>query len=131
MLDTDVCIELLRGRALALASRIRTSSLHDFGVSCITLAELQHGVARSHHDPGAATRVARFCAPLAVLVFRGQDAEMYGSLRARLERAGTPIGPLDTLIAAHALARDLTLITNNRREFDRVPNLRVENGLAS
>ena len=114
-----------------MVSRIRSAPIHEFAISCITLAELQHGVAKAQHDPGAATRMARFCAPLAVLTFTSQDAEVYGTLRDGLERSGTPIGPLDTLIAVHAVARDLTLITNNGREFCRVPNLRVENWLGS
>jgi len=73
--------------------------------------------------------LAHFCAPLEVCPFEHDAASAYGAVRAHLERAGTPIGPLDTLIAAHALALDVTLVTNNEREFARVPGLSVENWL--
>jgi tRNA(fMet)-specific endonuclease VapC len=73
--------------------------------------------------------LAEFCAPLAILPFGELAAETYGRVRAELERAGTPIGPLDTLIASHALSHQLTLITNNDREFRQVAGLSVENWL--
>lgn len=74
--------------------------------------------------------MAQFCAPLAILPFDNIAAETYGRVRAGLERMGTPIGPLDALIASHALSLRLTLVTNNEGEFRRVADLRVENWLA-
>ena len=74
--------------------------------------------------------IVAFCAPLAIEPFDALAAEVYGTIRATLEAAGTPIGPLDTLIAAHALSIDATVVTANVREFKRVPGLRVENWLA-
>jgi tRNA(fMet)-specific endonuclease VapC len=130
MLDTDVCVELLRGRAGRVFDRLRRCALDEVGISSITLAELQYGVARSARPARHALLVAQFCAPLAILPFDHEAAETYGSVRAALERAGSPIGPLDTLIAAHALAQHVILITNNQREFRRVDGLQIENWLA-
>ena len=127
MLDTDTCIELIRGQTPRHFQRLRTHPPDAVGMSAITLAELQCGVAKSSRPAHHATLLAEFCAPLAILPFEGSAAETYGSVRANLERAGTPIGPLDTLIAAHALSLQITLVTNNQREFRRVPGLRVEN----
>lgn len=95
-------------------------------MSAITASELYWGV----HKSGSARNLAaleKFLRPLTVLDYGLAAAQRYGELRAHLDRQGTPIGPLDQQIAAHALALDVTLVTNNLREFERVPGLRVEN----
>lgn len=126
LLDTDACIAIIRGRAPAAVSRLRRRAPGTVGLSSITLAELRFGVEKSR-DPGRnAVALAQFSAPLRVLPFDDAAAEAYGVLRLRLESAGTPIGPLDTLIAAHALSLGLGVVTGNRREFARVPGLRIE-----
>ncbi len=130
MLDTNVCVEMLRDRAPGMLKRLRRFAIDDVGISSITLAELQYGVSKSARPALNAVLLAKFCAPLALPPFDSLAAGVYGSVRAELERAGTPIGPLDTLIAAHALALDVTLVTTNEREFSRVPGLRVENWMA-
>jgi tRNA(fMet)-specific endonuclease VapC len=130
LLDTNVCVELLRGRAPHLFENMRRFDVDDIAISSITLAELQYGIAKSKRSARHIVLLAEFCAPLAILPFDSIAAETYGRVRADLERAGTPVGPLDTLIAAHALSRGLTVVTNNEREFKRVPDLRVENWLA-
>lgn len=127
MLDTDICIELIRGRASAVLARFRHRKIGTIGISAITLSELRYGVAKSSDPARNTVALAHFCAPLEICPFDHEAASTYGDIRARLERAGTPIGPLDTLIAAHAFALDATVITNNEREFRRVPGLRVEN----
>ena len=127
MLDTSICIELLRGTAGPVASRMQRHEIDEIAISSITLAELQYGVARSARPAHHKTLLIEFCAPLAILPFDDRAALTYGRVRADLQRAGTPIRPLDTLIAAHALTLDLTLVTNNEREFQRVEDLRVEN----
>ena len=129
MLDTDVCVELLRGRAPAVFEHLRQFKTDDVAISSITLAELQYGVARSTRPARHELLLAEFCAPLAILPFDDLAAGTYGRVRAALARAGTPIGPLDTLIASHALSLGLTLITRNHREFSRVPGLHVESWL--
>jgi tRNA(fMet)-specific endonuclease VapC len=129
MLDTNICVELLRGRAHKVFERLRRLRADEAAISCITLAELQYGVQRSS-DPGRHTGLlAAFLAPLAILPFDQLAAESYGRVRADLAARGRPIGPLDTLIAAHALSVGATLITNNEREFRRVDGLNVENWL--
>src|SRR5688572_8799165 len=112
-------------------ARIRRYQIDEVAVSSITLAELQYGVAKSARPAQHELLLAQFCAPLAILPFDDIAAETYGRVRAALERAGTPIGPLDTLIASHAMALELTLVTNNQREFERVEGLRVENWMHS
>ncbi len=127
MLDTNICIELLRGGADQIASRMQKHQIDEIAISSITLAELQFGVAKSSRPAHHETLLIGFCAPLAILPFDDRAAATYGRVRDDLGRAGTPIGPLDTLIAAHALSLDLILVTNNEREFQGVGGLRVEN----
>ena len=127
MLDTNVCIDLLRGKHRAMVRRLRRYEPDEVGISAITMAELQHGVFKSRDPVRNRAAVADFCAAVEILPFDGLAAEAYGRLRTVLQAAGTPIGPLDTLIAAHALSLGCTLVTNNEREFNLVPALIVEN----
>ena len=127
LLDTDICIEMIRGKSPALLAHLRRREVGSVAISSITLAELQYGVAKSRDPEQNLIALVHFVAPLEVLPFDERVAAGYGKLRADLERSGQPIGPLDTLIAAHALAAKLTLVTNNQREFSRVPGLHVEN----
>jgi tRNA(fMet)-specific endonuclease VapC len=127
MLDTNVCVDLIRGEAPRLFRRLRRMKVDEVGMSSITLAELQYGVAKSSDPARHEDLLTQFCAPLAIMPFDSSAAETYGKVRTDLELAGTPIGPLDTLIAAHALALDVTLVTSNQREFARVKGLRMEN----
>lgn len=127
LLDTSICIELIRGRAPAAVGRLRRRKIGTVGISAITLAELRCGVAKSRDPERNTVALAHFCAPLEICAFDHEAAATYGDIRADLERAGTPIGPLDTLIAAHAVALKATVVTNNEREFRRVHGLRVEN----
>jgi tRNA(fMet)-specific endonuclease VapC len=126
LLDTNICIYALKQNQ-AVLTRLLAERPIDIGLSVITEAELRTGVAKS----AAATKNARllenFLRPLTVVEFTSDDALAYAAVRAKLERAGTPIGPLDTLIAAQALARKLTLVSNNQRELKRIPGLRLEN----
>ena len=126
LLDTDTCIYALKGDGNVL-DRLMRRSRSDVAVSVITEAELRTGAAKSSAPVKTAHLLANFLRPLSVVDFTSPDAVAYAHLRAKLEREGTPIGPLDTLIAAQALARKLVLVTNNEREFRRVPGLRLEN----
>jgi tRNA(fMet)-specific endonuclease VapC len=125
LLDTDTCIYALKGREEVLR-RLLAHSPAEVALSVITEAELRTGAAKSTAAHKTLKRVEAFLAPLTVLDFTSPDAVAYATVRGRLERAGTPIGPLDTLIAAHALALDAVVVTNNTREFHKVPRLRVE-----
>ena len=126
LLDTDTCIYAIKQDASVLR-RLLSESRADIAVSVITEGELRTGAAKSPNADKTRRRVENFLRPLSILEFTSEDAASYAQIRARLERAGTPIGPLDTLIAAQAVLRKLTLVTNNQREFSRIPGLRVEN----
>jgi tRNA(fMet)-specific endonuclease VapC len=126
LLDTDICIYAIKQNAVVLR-RLLSHSRADIAVSVITEGELRTGAAKSSSAEKTLQRVQNFLRPIFVVEFTSEDAAMYAQIRARLEHVGTPIGPLDTLIAAHALRHKLTLVTNNEREFGRVPGLRREN----
>lgn len=129
LLDTDTCIHALKQHGRVL-ERLLAHSRSDVAISVITEAELRTGVAKSTSPTKTRQLVENFLRPLSIVEFVGHDAEVYAAVRVRLERAGTPIGPLDTLIAAQAVARKLILVSNNLREFGRVAGLRLENWAA-
>lgn len=126
MLDTNICIYIINARPPAVLARFRRERLGSISISSVTAAELAFGVAKSG---SARNREAleMFLAPLEVLPFDASAIWHYGDLRAALERRGEPIGALDTMIAAHAMASNTILVTNNTREFARVAGLRLEN----
>lgn len=126
MLDTNICIYVINARPPSVLERFRRERLGSIGISSVTAAELAFGVAKSG---SARNREAleMFLAPLEVLPFDASAIWHYGDLRAALERRGEPIGALDTMIAAHAMASNTILVTNNTREFARVAGLRLEN----
>lgn len=126
MLDTDTCVFLIRARSPALLARLRQEDPAEVLVSSITAAELAYGAARSSRPEQNRDALAQLLAVLTVAPFDDLAASAYGEVRARLERAGTPIGSMDTLIAAHALNRGCTLVIHNTREFERVAGLRFE-----
>ena len=111
----------------AVVEKFRINLDKGLSISAITLAELEHGVAASQHPEKNAMALIQFLAIIDVLPFDDEAAEVYGTVCADLQKKGTPIGPLDTLIAAHAKSEDLILVTNNLREFERVQGLRLEN----
>ena len=126
LLDTDTCIDALK-RNERVIERLLATAREDVVVSVITEAELRTGAAKSSTPSKTLQLVQNFLAPITLIEFTSDDAIAYAAVRAKLERAGTPIGPLDTLIAAQAVARKLGLVSNNEREFRRVPGLLVEN----
>ena len=126
MLDTDICIYTINERPPAVLRAFREFQPAGLGVSSVTAAELFFGVARTGSQRNL-DGLRRFLATLEIAAFDAAAAEVCGSMRAWLASQGTPIGPYDTLIAAHAQALRVTLVSNNTREFDRVPGLRVEN----
>lgn len=125
LLDTNICIYIINRRPPEVFRHFDGVAAGQIGISSITHAELDFGVVKSG---SRRNRVAldKFLLPLEIMPFDADAARQYGKLRTQLELAGTPIGALDTLIAAHALALGITLITNNTREFERVPKLRLE-----
>jgi tRNA(fMet)-specific endonuclease VapC len=131
-LDTNVVIGCMSGRPPALAERLERVLLSDdFALSAIVLFELRYGIAKSARARENRERLASFLElPIAILPFEPDDAEEAGDIRAALDRAGTPIGPYDVLIAAQARRRRAVLVTANRREFVRVPRLKIEDWAA-
>ncbi|MEJ5309669.1 MAG: type II toxin-antitoxin system VapC family toxin [Anaerolineae bacterium] len=125
MLDTNICIYLIKQQPPQVLRHFQAARVGDIGVSSITVAELQYGVHKSQHPAQNSAALAQFLLPLSIADFNAAAALAYGNLRATLERSGMPIGALDMLIAAHALSLNVTLITNNLREFSRVPGLNV------
>lgn len=126
LLDTSVCVDLIRGHRPRMVKRMAQRPTADFGLSCITVAELQYGVCKSLQAPQEREALEEFLISLTVLDFDYEATFAYGRIRAHLESAGTPIGALDMLIAAHAVSRDLVLLTRNLKEFKRVPGLKAE-----
>lgn len=126
LLDTDTCIYALKQDPNVI-DQLLSKSREEIQVSVITEAELRTGAEKSASPVRTLRLVENFLRPLAIAEFTSADAVVYAHIRARLERAGTPIGPLDTLIASQAVARKLTLVSNNEREFRRVPGLHMEN----
>ena len=126
LLDTDTCIYALKQHA-AVLNNLLANSREDIALSVITEAELRTGAAKSGSPAKTLRLVENFLRPLSILEFTSHDAVAYAQVRAKLERAGTPIGPLDTLIAAQAVARKLVLVSNNEREFRRIAALHLQN----
>jgi len=126
MLDTNICIYVINARPPAVLERFRREQLGNIGVSSVTAAELAFGVAKSGSSRNREA-LEMFLAPLEVLPFDDSVIWQYADLRAALERRGEPIGALDTMIAAHAMASNAILVTNNTREFARVSGLNLEN----
>ncbi len=133
MFDTDTCIYLLNQKPghESILKRLDGREHGEIVLSAITLAESRYGIAASHRRSLNLAKLELFLASFEVVPFDDRAALAYGPLRAHLQVRGTPIGPLDALIAAHALSLGTTVVTNNVREFSRVPNLVVENWLAS
>ena len=127
MLDTNICIYAMKKRPEKVLQRLRNELDNGVCISSITLAELEYGMKHSSNPAKNEQALLRFLLPFSVLPFGSAAASEYGEIRAYLQSQGTPIGPLDMLIAGHARAEKLILVTNNVREFERVPNLEIEN----
>lgn len=128
LLDTNICIYLINERPKKVLAHFKRHALGDIGISSITASELAFGVAKCG---SLKNRIAleAFLLPLQIVEYDADAAMVYGDIRAALEKQGKTIGPLDMLIAAHALSRQLVLVTNNEKEFRRVDQLKVENWL--
>jgi tRNA(fMet)-specific endonuclease VapC len=126
LLDTNVCIQYLNERSKSLTERLDSTPTSDIAVSAVVKAELYYGATKSNYGVKTLTRQERFLEEFTSLPFDDAAARVYGEIRTRLERAGTPIGAMDLLIAAIALANSLILVTHNTREFGRIAGLQVE-----
>lgn len=125
MLDTNICIYIIKQQPESVLKRFLDYQVGDISISAITLSELSYGVAKSKHRVKNSKALDEFMIPLEILPFDEEAAQAYGDIRTSLEKAGTPLGAMDMLIAAHAVSRGLELVTNNTREFSRVTNLTI------
>ena len=131
MLDTNTCIAIIRRNSPQVLKRFNTYKVGEIGISWITLAELEFGVAKSQHQEKNQAALDEFVLPLEIANFNRETASVYGRVRAMLENKETPIGSLDMMIGAHALALGVALATNNKREFSRMKGLTVVDWLDS
>ena len=131
MLDTNTCIALIKRKPPQVLKRLSIWKVGEIGISWVTLAELEFGVAKSQHLEKNQAALDEFVLPLEIANFDRETARIYGRVRATLEKKGAPIGSLDMMIGAHALSLGVALATNNTREFSRIKGLTVVDWLAS
>lgn len=127
MLDTNICIYAIKHKPEQVFMRLQEHDPIDICISSVTYAELVHGVEKSKAIEKNRVALALLLANIEIMNFDSLAAESYGEIRADLEKAGTPIGPLDMMIAGHAKALGYTVVTNNTKEFARVKGLKLEN----
>lgn len=126
MLDTNMCIYIIKQHPEQVLKKFITLPIGDVCISSITLAELMYGVHKSQHQKKNKTALSEFLSPLEIMPFDEEVTDHYGRIRTYLENKGVSIGPLDMMIAAHAQCSGSILVTNNTKEFIRVPNLNLE-----
>ena len=127
MLDTNICIYAIKHKPEQVFMRLQEHDPIDICISSVTYAELVHGVEKSKAIEKNRVALALLLANIEIMNFDSLAAESYGEIRADLEKEGTPIGPLDMMIAGHAKALGYTVVTNNTKEFERVKGLKLEN----
>ena len=127
LIDTNICIYIMNNRPQVVIQKFKSFDVGNIGISSITVSELQYGVCKSKHQKQNLQRLEEFLIPFEILPYDENASKYYGKIRTQLERQGNVIGPLDLLIAAHALSNNLILITNNEKEFKRIKSLKVEN----
>jgi tRNA(fMet)-specific endonuclease VapC len=129
MLDTNICIYIIKKKPLQMLNRFRAFNVADIGVSSITLSELEYGVEKSTKREQNREALMAFLGPLEIAPYDDLAAHHCGGIRALLEKAGRLVGAMDLLIAAHARSLSVPLVTNNMSGFKRIPGLSVENWL--
>lgn len=127
MLDTNICVYAIKNKPENVSKRIKRHNPDEICISTIVLAELEHGVTKSVCREKNESNLNKFLKVFKILPFDMKAAIEYGKICAHLQKQGTPIGTMDMLIAAHALSKSLIIVTNNVREFERVPGLVIEN----
>lgn len=127
MLDTNICIYSIKHKPEQVFLRLQEHDPSDICISSVTYADLVHGVEKSQAVEKNRLALALLLANIEILNFDATAAESYGKIRADLEKQGTPIGPLDMMIAGHAKSLNYTIVTNNTKEFNRIKGLKLEN----
>jgi len=126
LLDTNICIFAINKKTPQLINTINKKSKHDIYISSLTIAELEFGVENSQYVEKNRVALLKFSSLFRILPFDDEDAVYYGKLKTKLEKKGEIIGPIDMLLAAQALSKDLIFVTNNADEFSRVDGLKIE-----
>jgi tRNA(fMet)-specific endonuclease VapC len=129
LLDTNICIYIIKKKPSQVLQKFQSLPSETVAVSSLTVAELKYGVYKSQFPERNQTALSQFLSPLQIIKFNEDAADYYGKIRADLEKRGQVIGAMDILIAAHALSLDIILVTNNSKEFSRIPHLKIENWL--
>lgn len=127
LIDTNICIYTIKNNPKSVVQKIKSIEPYQIKISSITVAELEYGAAKSKEFEKNKTTLIKFLSAFDIIPFTDSDAEIYGLIRATLEKTGSIIGPYDLQIAAQAISRKLILVSNNTKEFIRVPNLKLEN----
>jgi tRNA(fMet)-specific endonuclease VapC len=127
MLDTNMCIYIIRKKPSQVLERFKNFQISEIGVSAITLSELEFGIAKSSQPEKNREALIEFLTPLEIVSFDERAARYYGELRALMEKKGKPIGAMDLLIACHAISLSVPLVTNDTRGFKGIPELQLEN----
>jgi len=127
LLDTNICIYIIKKKPFEVFEKFKTLTIGDVGISSITLAELQFGIEKSSNAEKNREALEKFLTPIEIIDYGFEASVEYGKIRAELEKKGIPIGPLDMLIASHAQSLNVILVTNNVKEFERIPGLKIEN----
>ncbi len=129
LFDTNICIYLINKKFEYLIDRVEKYGIENIGISSITIAELEYGIAKSSSPYKEENRVAllEFLLPFKFIDFNQNDAYEYGRIRQNLQSQGKIIGNMDILIGSQAASRELILVTNNEKEFKRIENLEIEN----
>ena len=127
MLDTNICIYIIKQKPKKVLDKFQSLEIGDICISMITFAELEYGVEKSEYTEKNRTALTSFLAPIEILPFNQKAAFKYAEIRATLEKQGNVIGAYDLMIGAHAFAENLTLVTNNEKEFNRILELSIEN----
>ncbi len=127
LLDTNICIYLMKRKFPNLENIVKREPIANLAISAVTVAELEYGISKSQYPEKNRLLLYSFLAPFQIIPFEVGDAEYFGRIRAYLNKRGTPIGPYDLQLAAQCLSRDMCMVTNNVKEFERVPMLKYEN----
>ncbi|PKK89358.1 MAG: VapC toxin family PIN domain ribonuclease [Candidatus Wallbacteria bacterium HGW-Wallbacteria-1] len=127
LLDTNICIYCIKQKPVSVLQKLQQNMNNSIFISSITLAELEFGVTKSQFPEKNRISLIEFSSIFSILPFDDKDAEVYGKVRGNLTKQGNIIGQLDMLIGSQAVAKKLTLVTNNVREFERIKDIRIEN----
>jgi len=127
LLDTNICIYAIKNKPYHVLEIIKERSKYGIYISSLTIAELEYGIQNSDRIEENRIALLKFISIFNILCFDDMDAIPYGKLKAKLKKDGNIIGPIDMLLAAQALSKDLIFVTNNTKEFIRIDNLKLEN----